>query len=86
MAIRKTVLAPKRSDTQDDMGKNTVRLKRYVVKANFKATGFVPKSAAMAGKEVAITVPSMFSMNKAEATTKGRMREVEAMFGQDVAE
>ena len=33
----------------------------------------------MAGSDVAITVKSVFSMNKAEATTSGTTREKEAM-------
>ena len=34
-------------------------------------TGSTPRSAAIAGNEVAITEASMFSMNSAEATTSG---------------
>jgi hypothetical protein len=34
----------------------------------------VPISAAIAGSEVAITVESMFSMNRATATISGTMR------------
>ena len=37
-------------------------------------SGLVPMSAAIAGSEVAMTVESMFSMNKATATMSGTMR------------
>ena len=36
--------------------------------------GSVPRSAAMAGSDVAITVASMFSMNRAEAIMSGSRR------------
>ena len=39
--------------------------------ASLSASGSVPISAAIAGSEVAITVESMFSMNKATATISG---------------
>ena len=44
------------------------------MKASFSTIGSVPRSAAMAGSEVAMTVPSMFSMNSAEAIIKGMSR------------
>ena len=42
--------------------------------ASLSVNGLVPMSAAIAGSEVAMTVESMFSMNRATATTKGMMR------------
>jgi hypothetical protein len=39
-------------------------------------SGLVPMSAAIAGSEVAITVESMFSMNKAAATMSGIKRSL----------
>ena len=39
----------------------------------------------MAGSEVAITVESMFSMNRADATTNGRIRENSAMTAAAIA-
>jgi hypothetical protein len=41
------------------------------VNASLSTTGSSPRSAAIAGSDVAITVASMFSMNSAEATTSG---------------
>ncbi len=45
------------------------------MKASFSTIGSVPRSRAIAGKEVAITVESMFSMNRAEAMMSGMRRE-----------
>src|SRR5262249_3430394 len=42
--------------------------------ASFSVSGLVPMSAAIAGSEVAITVESMFSMNRAVATMSGMRR------------
>ena len=42
--------------------------------ASLSASGFVPMSAAIAGSDVAMTVESMFSMNRATATISGTMR------------
>jgi hypothetical protein len=42
--------------------------------ASLSANGLVPISAAIAGSEVAITVESMFSMNRATAIMSGTMR------------
>ena len=42
--------------------------------ASLSASGLVPISAAIAGSEVAITVESMFSMNRATAMISGTMR------------
>src|SRR5438876_11501971 len=42
--------------------------------ASFSVSGLVPISAAMAGSDVAITVESMFSMNRAVATMSGIRR------------
>ena len=42
--------------------------------ASLSVSGLVPMSAAIAGSEVAMTVESMFSMNRAMATMSGTMR------------
>ena len=42
--------------------------------ASFSVSGLVPMSAAIAGSDVAITVESMFSMNRAVATISGITR------------
>ena len=47
--------------------------------ASFSVSGLVPISAAIAGSEVAITVESMFSMNRAVATIRGMMRCLSTM-------
>ncbi|HWA18765.1 MAG TPA: hypothetical protein VG757_07185 [Devosia sp.] len=47
---------------------------KYAVSASFSAMGDVPMSAAIAGSDVAITVESMFSMNKATARMMGTIR------------
>ena len=39
--------------------------------ASFSVSGLVPMSAAIAGSDVAMTVASMFSMNRAAATISG---------------
>jgi len=44
------------------------------VTASLSVSGLVPMSAAIAGSEVAMTVESMFSMNRATATISGTMR------------
>ena len=44
--------------------------------ASFSVSGLVPMSAAIAGSEVAITVESMFSMNRAVATMSGIRRSL----------
>ena len=44
--------------------------------ASFSVRGLVPISAAIAGSEVAITVESMFSMNRAVATMSGIRRSL----------
>ena len=68
------VRAPKRSAIQPLIGIKTASASRYEVIASFKASGLVPISAAIAGKAVAITVESMFSMNRATATISGTRR------------
>ena len=65
---------PKRSAVQPLAGMNTASDKRYDVIASFSVSGLVPMSAAIAGSEVAITVESMFSMNRAVATISGIRR------------
>jgi hypothetical protein len=45
--------------------------RRYEVSASFSAIGSSPRSAAIAGSEVEITVPSRFSMKRAQATMSG---------------
>ena len=42
--------------------------------ASFSVSGLVPISVAIAGSEVAMTVESMFSMNRAVATISGIRR------------
>jgi len=66
-----TMRAPKRSAVQPLAGMNTASDNRYEVMASFSVSGLVPISAAIAGSEVAITVESMFSMNRAVATMSG---------------
>src|SRR5665213_4010348 len=44
--------------------------------ASFSVSGLVPMSAAIAGSDVAMTVESMFSMNKAVATMSGIRRSL----------
>src|SRR3954471_18041854 len=48
--------------------------------ASLSSSGFAPMSRAIAGSEVAITVESMFSMNRATATISGTIR-LESMGG-----
>src|SRR5882724_1115197 len=74
MAALNTVRAPNRSAVQPLIGMNTASESRYEVTASFSVSGLVPISAAMAGSEVAITVESMFSMNRAVATMSGIRR------------
>src|SRR4030081_690838 len=49
--------------------------------ASLSASGLVPISAAIAGNEVAMTVESMFSMNRATATISGTIRFGDMMGG-----
>ena len=74
IAARNTVRAPKRSAVQPLTGMKTASDRRYEVTASLSVSGLVPISAAIAGSEVAITVESMFSMNRATATISGTMR------------
>src|SRR5260370_26338646 len=74
MAIANTMRAPKRSAVQPLAGMNTARDSKYDVMASLSVSGLVPMSAAIAGSEVAITVESMFSMNRAVATISGIRR------------
>src|ERR1700687_1616104 len=69
-----TMRAPKRSAVQPLAGINTASDSRYEVIASFSVSGLVPISAAIAGSEVAMTVESMFSMNRAVATMSGIRR------------
>src|SRR5229473_2687602 len=71
-----TMRAPKRSAVQPLAGMNTASERRYEVMASFSVSGLVPISAAIAGSEVAITVESMFSMNRAVATMSGIRRSL----------
>jgi len=68
------LVAPKRSAIQPEIGMKMASETKYAVSASFSAIGLVPMSAAMAGSDVAITVESMFSMNKATARMSGVMR------------
>src|SRR6201985_2212808 len=74
IAIENTARAPKRSAVQPLAGMNTASDSRYEVMASFRVSGLVPISAAIAGSDVAITVESMFSMNRAVATMSGMTR------------
>src|ERR1700710_2011120 len=76
MARLNTMRAPKRSAVQPLAGMNTASDKRYEVIASFNVSGLVPISAAIAGSEVAMTVESMFSMNRAVATMSGIRRSL----------
>src|SRR5262245_27520369 len=51
--------------------------------ASFSVSGLVPMSAAIAGSEVAMTVESMFSMNRAVATMSGMRRCLSMGFGRE---
>ena len=73
-AIANTMRAPNRSAVQPLAGMNTASDRRYDVMASFSVSGLVPMSAAIAGSEVAMTVESMFSMNRAVATMSGISR------------
>ena len=74
MAIENTMRAPNRSAVQPLAGMNTASESKYEVIASFSVSGLVPMSAAIAGSEVAMTVASMFSMNRAVATMSGIRR------------
>src|SRR6266568_2455923 len=76
MAMENTMRAPNRSAVQPLAGMNTASDSRYEVMASFNVSGLVPISAAIAGSEVAITVASMFSMNRAVATMSGIRRSL----------
>src|SRR6267154_4322867 len=76
MAMENTMRAPNRSAVQPLAGMNTASDSRYEVMASFSVSGLAPISAAIAGSEVAITVESMFSMNRAVATMSGIRRSL----------
>src|SRR4051812_3693310 len=76
IAIENTARAPNRSAVQPLAGMNTASDSRYEVMASFRVSGLVPISAAIAGSEVAMTVESMFSMNRAVATMSGIRRSL----------
>ena len=76
IAIENTMRGPNRSAVQPLAGMNTASDSRYEVMASFSVSGLVPMSAAIAGSEVAITVESMFSMNRAVATMSGIRRSL----------
>src|SRR5215212_1462127 len=71
-----TIRAPKRSAVHPLAGIKTASDNRYDVIASFRVSGLVPMSAAIAGSEVAMTVESMFSMNRAVATMRGIRRSL----------
>src|ERR1700754_2744342 len=75
-ATLNTVRAPNRSAVQPQAGMNTASDSGYEGMASLNVCGLVPMSAAIAGSEVAITVESMFSMNRAVATISGMMRSL----------
>ena len=76
IAIENTMRAPNRSAVQPLAGMKTASDSRYEVMASFSVSGLVPMSAAIAGSEVAMTVESMFSMNRAVATMSGIRRSL----------
>src|SRR3984893_7106310 len=76
IAIENTARAPNRTAVQPLAGMNTASDSRYEVMASFSVSGLVPMSAAIAGSEVAMTVESMFSMNRAVATMSGIRRSL----------
>src|SRR6202048_4791770 len=76
IATENTRRAPKRSAVQPLAGMKTASDKRYEVIASFSVSGLVPMSAAIARSEVAITVESTFSMNRAVATMRGIRRSL----------
>src|SRR5476649_1541468 len=76
MAIENTARAPKRSAVQPLAGMKTASDSKYEVMASFRVSGLVPISAAIAGSDVAMTVESMFSMNRAVATMSGIRRSL----------
>src|ERR1700704_5451175 len=76
MATLNTMRAPNRSAVQPLAGMNTASDSRYEVMASFRVSGLVPISAAIAGSEVAMTVESIFSMNRAVATMSGIRRSL----------
>src|SRR3954462_8521429 len=71
-----TSRAPKRSAVHPLAGMNTASDNRYEVIASLSVSGLVPISAAIAGSDVAMTVESMFSMNRAVATRRGIRRSL----------
>src|ERR1700726_574865 len=75
-AIANTMRAPNRSAVQPLAGMKTASDSRYEVMASLSVSGLVPMSAAIAGSEVAITVESILSMNKAVATMSGIRRSL----------
>ena len=73
-AMRNTVRAPWRSAIQPLIGMKIARLTRYDVSASFRAIGSSWRLTAMLGSAVAITVESVFSMNRAVATVSGTIQ------------
>src|SRR4051795_7086760 len=71
-----TIRAPNRSAGHPLAGMNTASDNRYEVIASLSVSGLVPISAAIAGSDVAMTVESMFSMNRAVATMSGIRRSL----------
>src|SRR3979490_3457289 len=75
-AIENTARAPKRSAVQPLPAMKPARDNRHEGMASFNVSGGGAISAAIAGSEVAITVESMFSMNRAVATMSGIRRSL----------
>ena len=69
IAHMNTRRVPKWSAAQPLTGMNTVSASRYADTPTDRCAGAVPKSRAIAGSEVAITVASRFSMKNAAATS-----------------
>ena len=72
--MRKIEVEPYLSAIHPEIGMKIAKETKYDVRASLRAIGLVPMSAAMAGNDVAITVESMFSMNRATARMSGVMR------------
>src|SRR5690606_4649018 len=74
IASRKIFLAPKRSAIHPLIGIKIASDTKYAVSASLSEIASVPISAAMAGRDVAMTVESNCSMNRATARISGVIR------------
>ncbi len=78
--MRKIFFAPKRSAIQPLTGMKMASATMYDVRASFSVIGPTPRSAAIAGRAVAITVESICSMKSATARMRGTMRFIGRFF------